>query len=189
MSLIPKLKLKAMTFSGNNSRSGSSIKSFLGIFILMLLMVSSLSAQTGSVNFSGSWAFNEAKSSPAEGGFRMGAGTYVITHDGNNLTVERTMARPGGEEVKTTSKYTLDGKECSNTIFGTTIQKSTVQWSGDGKSLTFSNTMNFEREGTTTEFKSTQTWKINDADKTLIMESVFNGQNGEVKTSNVYDKK
>jgi hypothetical protein len=178
-----------MTLSGKNTRSGNCIKSFLGTFILLLLFVSTLNGQTGTVNFSGSWAFNEAKSTPAEGGFRMGAGSFVITQDGNNLTSERTSTGPDGTERKTTSKYTLDGKECSNTVFGTNVQKSIVTWSADGKSLTFSNTMNFEREGTTTEFKSTQTWKINDADKTLIMESVFNTPNGEMKTTNVYDKK
>jgi hypothetical protein len=178
-----------MTFSCNNTRSGHSIRRFLGTFILSLLVVSSLNSQTGGVNFTGSWAFNETKSSPAQGGFRMGSGSYVITQDGNNLTAERTSTGPDGTERKTTSKYTLDGKECSNTVFNTMVQKSIVQWSADGKSLNFSNTMNMERDGTTTEFKSTQTWKINDADKTLIMESVFNGQNGEVKTTNVYDKK
>jgi hypothetical protein len=178
-----------MTFSGKNTSKGNIIRSFLGTFILMLLVVSSLRAQTGNVNFSGTWAFNEAKSTPAQGGFRMGAGSFVITQDGITLTAERTSTGQDGTERKTTSKYTLDGKECSNTVFNNTVQKSVVQWSADGKSLNFSNTMNFERDGTTTEFKSTQTWKINDADKTLVMESVFNTPNGEMKSTNVYDKK
>jgi len=178
-----------MTISGNNTQSRNCIKSFLGTFFLLLLMISSLNAQTGSVNFSGTWAFNEAKSTPSEGGFRMGASTYVITQDGNNLTVESTRPGRDGQEMKTTAKYTLDGKECSNTAFGTNVQKSIVKWSADGKSLTFSNTMNFERDGTTTEFKSTQTWKINEADKTFLLESVMNTPNGEMKTLTVYDKK
>jgi hypothetical protein len=178
-----------MTFSDKNTSKGNIIRSFLGTFILMLLVASSLSAQTGSVNFSGSWAFNEAKSTPAEGGFRMGANAYVITQDGNNLTVESTRTGRDGQETKTSAKYTLDGKECSNTVFGTNIQKSVVTWSADGKTLNFSNTMNFERDGATTEFKSTQTWKINEADKTFVLESVMNTPNGEMKTSNVYDKK
>jgi hypothetical protein len=178
-----------MTFSDKNTSTGNIMRCFLGTFIIMLLVASSLRAQTGSVNFSGTWAFNESKSTPAEGGFRMGANLYVITQDGNNLTVESTRAGRDGQEMKTTAKYTLDGKECSNTVFGTNVQKSVVTWSADGKSLTFSNTMSFERDGTTTEFKSTQTWKINEADKTFVLESVMNTPNGEMKTSNVYDKK
>jgi hypothetical protein len=178
-----------MTLSGKNKRTDNSVKIILGTVILLLLMVSAMRAQTGSVNFSGSWAFNEAKSTPAEGGFRMGANSYVITQDGNNMTVESTRAGRDGQEMKTTAKYTLDGKECSNTVFGTNIQKSVVTWSADGKTLTFSNTMNFERDGTTTEFKSTQIWKINEADKTFVLESVMNTPNGEMRTTNVYDKK
>jgi hypothetical protein len=178
-----------MTLSGKTTRTGNCIKSLLGTFILLLLMVSAMKAQTGKVNFSGTWAFNEAKSTPAEGGFRMGATSYVITQDGINLTVESTRAGRDGQETKTTAKYTLDGKECSNMAFGTNVQKSVVTWSADGKSLTFSNTMNFERDGATTEFKSTQIWKINEADKTFVLESVMNTPNGEMKTTNVYDKK
>jgi hypothetical protein len=49
--------------------------------------------------------------------------------------------------------------------------------------------MNFERDGQTNEFKSSETWKINDSDKTLVIETVFNGPNGEMKSTNVYDKK
>jgi hypothetical protein len=152
-------------------------------------MASAMSGQTGTVNFSGSWAFNEAKSTPSEGGFRMGASLYVITQDGNNLSVESTRPGRDGQEMKSTSKFTLDGKECSNPAFGNTMRKSVVKWSADGKSLTFSHIMNFERDGETTEFKSTETWKINEADKTLVLETVMNTPNGEMKTTNVYNKK
>ena len=183
-----KTTMKNSLLSSSQRHSGYRFQAIIAL-IFFLYAFSNVSAQTGSLNFSGTWAFNEAKSSPSEGGFRMGAGSYVITQDGINLTVERTMTRPSGEEVKSTSKFTLDSKECSNTVFGTTIRKSIAQWSADGKSLSFSHVMNFERDGQTTEFKSTETWKINDSDKTLVMESVFNSPNGEMKTTNIYDKK
>jgi hypothetical protein len=148
-----------------------------------------LSAQTGSVNFSGTWAFNESKSTQPEGGGPRFAPTeLVVNHSGVNLDIESTMNGPNGE-FKSSSKYTSDGKECSNTAFGDNIRKSVVKWSDDGKSLIFSHTMNFERDGQSMEFKSTETWKINDADKTLSIESVFNTPNGEMKRTNVYDKK
>jgi len=177
-----------MTLSEKNKMSGYCIKSLAATFLL-LLMVSATSGQTGKVNFSGSWTFNEAKSTPVEGGFRMGANSYVIIQDGNNLSVESTRAGRDGQEMKTTAKYTLDGKECSNKVFGTNVQKSIVSWSSDGKVLSFSNTMTYERDGTTNEFKSTQTWKINETDKTFVLESVMNTPNGEMRTTNVYDKK
>lgn len=164
---------------------------FLTTFLVMILFLANTStfAQAAKANFSGTWAFNESKSTPSEGGFRMGASLMVITQDGNNLSVESTRKNQNGEDVKSTYKYTLDGKECVNTIFGNNTRKSIVTWSADGMSLNFAHTMNFERDGQTNEFKSTEAWKINNTDKTLVIDMVFNGPNGEMKTSNIYDKK
>lgn len=159
--------------------------------MLMILFVSTSAsyAQTGKISFSGTWAFNESKSTPAEGGFRFAASQMVVTQDGNNLTNESTRKNRDGEDVKSTSKYTLDGKECSNPAgFGNSTRKSVVTWSADGKTLGFAHTSNFEMNGETREFKSSESWKLND-DKTLAVETVFNGPNGETKMTNVYDKK
>jgi hypothetical protein len=161
----------------------------LGLVFLMATYTSALFAQTGSVNFSGTWAFNESKSTQAQGGFRMAASLMVITQDGNNLTYESTRQNQNGEDVKSTSKFTLDGKECENPVFGNNTRKSVVKWSADGKTLGFAHTMKFERDGETQEFKSTESWKINEADKTLSIETVMNFQGEERKITNVYDKK
>ena len=153
------------------------------LVVILFVANSTTFAQGGKANFSGTWAFNESKSTPSQGGPRMAATSMTITQDGNNLTVDRTSQGPDGE-MKTTSKFTLDGKECVNTIFGDNTRKSVVTWSADGKALNFAHTMNFNGQ----EFKSTESWKIND-DKTLAIETVFNGPNGEMKATNVYDKK
>jgi hypothetical protein len=176
------------------NKKPSNLKASLKLLATMLVMIlflanTSTFAQAGKANFSGTWAFNESKSTPSEGGFRMGASLMVITQDGNNLTVESTRKNQNGEDVKSTYKYTLDGKECANTIFGNNTRKSIITWSADGMSLNFAHTMNFERDGQTNEFKSTEAWKINNSDKTLVIDMVFNGPNGEMKTSNIYDKK
>jgi hypothetical protein len=159
------------------------------ITLLLLSYAPTILAQTGSVNFSGTWSFNESKSSPAEGGFRMGAGTLVVTQEGINLTVDRTSRGPDGNDMKTTSKFTLDGKACVNTVFGNNTRSSNVTWSADGKILNFAHTMKFEMDGQSNEFKSSEALRINDSDKTLVIETVFNGPNGEMKATNVYDKK
>lgn len=172
--------------------SGKTRFKFLVIFTTTLLcasFISTVSAQTGSVNFSGKWAFNESKSTPSQGGFRMAASLMVITQDGNNLTYESTRQNQNGEDVKSTSKFTLDGKECENPGFGNNTRKSVVTWSADGKTLGFAHTMKFERDGETQEFKSTESWKINEADKTLSVETAMTFQGEERKTTNVYDKK
>jgi hypothetical protein len=155
---------------------------------LTLSGVSAL-AQNDKPDFTGAWAFNESKSTAVEGGFRMAAVLMTITQDATTLTVERTSKGPNGDEFKSTSKFTLDGKECSNTFFGNNTRKSIVTWSTDGKVLNFAHTMNFERDGQSNEFKSTEAWTLNAADKTLSIATAFNGPQGEVKFTNVYDKK
>jgi hypothetical protein len=155
--------------------------------MLMLSVATSATAQTGSVNFAGTWAFNESKSGQAE--FRMAPNLMTVTQDGNILTVESSRPNMDGENVKSTVKYTLDGKECTNPAgFGNSTRKSVVTWSADGKSLNFVHTMKFDRDGETTEFKTSEVWKMN-ADKTLSVETSMNFQGQDNKTVNVYDKK
>ena len=167
-----------------------SVKFMTTVLVVILFLSNSTTfAQTGKPNFSGTWALNESKSTPTEGGFRMGASMMAITQDGNNLSNESTRKNQNGEDVKSTSKFTLDGKECVNPAgFGNSTRTSVLTWSADGKSLNFAHAMKFDRNGETTEFKSTESWKIND-DKTLSIETVMNFQGEERKITNIYDKK
>ena len=88
------------------------IKYITAFIVVILLITNSTSyAQAGKTNFSGTWALNESKSTPTEGGFRMGASLMVIKQEGNNLSYEGTRKNRDGEDVKSTSKFTLDGKE------------------------------------------------------------------------------
>jgi hypothetical protein len=87
---------------------------------LMLTLVTPLivEAQTGKVDFTGSWALNAAKSTLGDNP-RMGAGDFIAKQEGNNLSVERTRVNRDGETVTTNMKYTLDGKESINTSVAT----------------------------------------------------------------------
>jgi hypothetical protein len=167
----------------------AGFKQIASLLAIILLTYATASAQTGGINFSGTWVFNESKSTPSEGGFRMGASLMTITQEANNLSVESTRKNRDGEDVKSTSKFTLDGKECVNPAgFGNSNRNSVVIWSADKKMLNFAHTMKFERDGETQEFKNTESWKLND-DKTLSVETIMNFQGEERKTTNIYDKK
>lgn len=139
-------------------------------------------------NFSGTWGFNESKSNFGESQFRFAATTMVVTQAGNVLTVESTMPGRDGGEMKTTSKYNLDGTVSENPMFNTT-RKSTAAWSADKTALTISSTMTFERDGESREMKSTESWKLTEGGKVLMLESVRPGRDGEMKTTVAYDKK
>lgn len=156
--------------------------------IIVLAIVSPVTshAQAGRTNFAGTWALNAEKSTMPQGGGggggggqRMGGGNFTITQEANLLT--RTSTSQDGTTRVT--KYTLDGKETTNTM-GDFESKSTATWSADGKSLTVVTKSNFNG----TERTSTAVWSLVDA-KTLSIVNTRQGQNGEVKTTMIYDKK
>jgi hypothetical protein len=152
------------------------------MFLLVLPVLAN--AQSGKTDFSGNWTFNEGKSNLGDtGGRRFGGGDMVVKQEANLLTVERTRTNRDGENVKMTSKYTLDGKESTNT-FGQGESKSTAKWSADGKSLTIVTKMSFDGN----ERTSSEVWTLSGA-KTLSIAGTRQGQDGEVKTTRVYDKK
>lgn len=104
---------------------------------------------------------------------------FSVTQTASLLTQTRT----GQDGTARSTKYALDGTETVNT-FGNNESKSTAKWSADGKSLTITTKSNFNGN----ERTSTAVWTLTDA-KTLSIVSTRQGQNGEVKTTMVYDKK
>lgn len=165
------------------------------IISVFLLAPFAVNGQTGKVNFSGTWSLNAQKSTMGQGqgqqpqgqsqsqGQRGGVGgNFVAKQDGNVLTVERTRG-----DQKITSRYTLDGKESINTT-GRGNSKSIATWSADGKSLSIVTTRSFERDGKTTEMKTTEVWTLTNP-STISIASTMKTPNGERKTTMVYEKK
>lgn len=158
----------------------------LMVTAVLCMITTGLFAQA---NFAGTWAFNESKSNFGDSQFRFAATTMVVTQDANTLNVESTMPGRDGEEMKSSAKYTLDGKVSENPMFNTT-RKSTATWSADKSSLAIASTMTFDMGGETREMKSTETWKLSEGGKLLLIENVRQGRDGEeVKTTTAYDKK
>jgi len=151
-------------------------------------------AGEGAVNFSGEWSLNKDKSKLGEsregrGGGRGGRAPLklTITQKGNDLTVKRLSQDRSGEEFTFEEKFTLDGKECENT-FRERPRISVAKWSDDGKSLTITATMIFDRGGQEFEMVSIEVWSLIEVGKVLSIESSMNTPRGERKTTRVYDK-
>jgi hypothetical protein len=157
----------------------------IGLFILFFVPVS---AQNGTLNFSGNWALNESKSKLGDGPFKMAASTLTVKQEGSNLSIDRAMTGPDGQEMKMTGKYTLDGKVCENSGMMDMKTKSTVTWSADKKSITITSSTLFNMNGDNNEMKSSEIWQL-DGEKVLKIEAVNDSPDGEIKTSLVYDKK
>ncbi|MCX6333080.1 MAG: hypothetical protein NT092_02105 [Bacteroidia bacterium] len=156
------------------------------VSVVFLLISAGLFAQT---NFAGTWAYNESKSNFGESQFRFAATTMVVTQDAKVLSVESTMPGRDGGETKSTAKYNLDGTVSENPMFNTT-RKSTVTWSADKASLTMAHTMTFDMNGETRTMNSSETWKLSEEGKVLLITNARTGPDGaETKTTVAYDKK
>ena len=118
----------------------------------------------------------------------MAASILTVKQEGNNLSIDRTLSTPDGQEMKMTGKYTMDGKECENSGFMESKTKSTVKWSADNKSITIASSTVFNMNGDNMEMKATEIWTL-DGDKILKIETSNTMPDGEMKTSLVYDKK
>jgi len=170
----------------------SSFMRFLSLTIILALIAPvMINAQAGKANFAGNWTLNAEKSTQPQGGGgggqRMGGGNFVAAQEANLLTVTRTRTGQDGTPTTTVLKYTLDGKESINTN-PRGDSKSTAKWSADGKTLTISTSRTMDMNGESRTMVSSEAWTLTDA-KTLTVISTRQGQNGEVKTTNVYDKK
>jgi len=161
------------------------LKSVL-FMVLSLLLSAATYAQ--SANFSGSWAYNESKSKLGEGGFRMISQKLTITQNENSFTLERSFTGQDGTERKSNETYTLDGKESVNPVFNTS-KKSIATWSSDKKSLTVASVMVLEMNGDKMEIKTTEIYSLNDADKSLSLNSHSTSSMGDRTATLVYDKK
>jgi hypothetical protein len=178
------------------------------IISAFLFMPLTVNGQAGKTNFAGTWAFNAEKSNmgqapqgqpaqgqPAQGqpgqgqGMRggFGGGNFVAAQDANLLTVDRTRPDQNGTPQTTTSKYTLDGKECVNTS-GMGDAKSVVTWAADGKSLTIVTNRTFDRNGQSMTMKTTEVWSLTSPTELSVV-STRTSQNGDRTSKMVYDKK
>ena len=136
-------------------------------------------------DFSGVWTPDApAAAAPAGGGGGgggrgMAAGPMTVTHNGDTLTIERTMG-----ENKVSSTYKLDGSESVNKQMGRGGEvetKSTAKW--DGSKLTIV-TKQAGQDGTVRE--SSQTWSLEAGN--LVVESTRTGPNGPVTAKTTYKK-
>lgn len=167
--------------------SGNNGLKLFSIALLLLIVAPYISvAQTGKVDFTGSWVLNAGKSTMGDNP-RMAGGDFIVKQEGNLLTVDRTRTNRDGEKMTVTMKYTLDGKESINTS-QRGDSKSVAKWSADGKTLTINTSRTFEMNGETMNMKSVEVWTLTDP-KIITIQSTATTPNGDRKMTMIYDKK
>ncbi|MCX6329082.1 MAG: hypothetical protein NTZ85_06140 [Bacteroidia bacterium] len=140
-------------------RNGSprvKTNSILGsLFVLSLLLCSSVSYAQSPANFSGVWIQDTTKSDDFYKSFEV---KYTITQTLQTFTVKQTFTLKSSKEIVTDDySFTLDGKVTSIEKEGG-IEKELAQWSTDKKILTTRSTMTYGNE----DVGFTETYSLSD---------------------------
>ena len=83
-------------------------------------LVSTAALIYANVDFSGEWNLNNSKSELGEWGERIAPKNLKIVSSPQDLTINRMVSSPEGEERPLTEKMTFDGKEAEVTLWGNT---------------------------------------------------------------------
>ncbi|MEI9909093.1 MAG: hypothetical protein WDO71_05150 [Bacteroidota bacterium] len=160
-------------------------KSMVSILIAAFLF--SFTTIADKANFSGNWSLNEGKSELGDFG-RFVPRKIKAEQKEEGITISKTATSFNGDEVTTTETLTFDGKTSESVVFGGSKKKSVAKWSDDGKTLTISYNIAFERDGQTFEISGTETWSIASDGKSLSVQNSSTSPQGERTTKALYDK-
>lgn len=164
-----------------------SFKKMFYALLMPAVVLFSFTTVADRANFSGDWKLDESKSELGEFGGRVARSIKADQKD-NDITIARTTPGfNGGDPVTNTVTLTFDGKVTESEGFGGSKRKSTASWSDDGSTLTVNTTTTFERDGQTSEFKSTETWTLT-KDGLLSVVAHSNSPRGESTTKAIYKK-
>ena len=115
--------------------------------------------------------------------FSMAPKNVIVVQSGNDLSVEKH-SEFQGQEFVSTDKLTLDGKECTNTVFQDMQKKSTCAWSDDKTSLKVVSKMSMGDGGDVT---INEVYKLDGG--SLVIESTSSSSFGDMSEKMVFDKK
>lgn len=152
--------------------------------LLFALGLGLVAVAVAGVDFSGTWAFDAAKSDQGRGGGGggrgFGGGDMTIKQTGNELTISRTF----GENTIDT-KYIMDGAEHSVETQG--MMGGTMKYKAElsGSTLSITGTRTTQRG----ESPINQKYTLSEDGKSLTMVNVMNMGGQEMTMKQVYNKK
>lgn len=141
------------------------------------------------VDFSGKWVFNEAKSELGNSGSANVPYEMEIDQDDDLLIVKKFMIGEYGDDSITNDEILLDGTEM-RAIMSDSPRISKANLEEGSKTIKISSTLKFNRGGTTAEIKSSEKWSLKEEGNILKIVQVSTGSGGGENTvSLVFDKK
>lgn len=162
-------------------------KSLTAILAVAMIIGSAATASAQRAGFSGDWKLDESKSELGEFGARVARSIKTEQKEDAITVTKTTPGFNGGDPITSTVVLTFDGKVVESEGFGGSKRKSTAKWSEDGKTLTITSTTNFERDGQSFEFKSTEIWTLT-TDGLLSVATTSTSPRGDSSTKAIYKK-
>jgi hypothetical protein len=139
----------------NGSSRHRTISILGSLFVIFLLLCSSVASAQSPVNFSGVWIQDTTKSDDFYKSFEV---IYTITQTIEKFTVLQTFTVKSSKEIVTRDySFTLDGKVTSMEKEGGT-EKDIAQWSADKKILNTRSTITYGNE----DVGFTETYSLSD---------------------------
>jgi len=130
------------------------------------------------VNFSGTWKFNEAKSELGNSGPANVPYEMKIDQDDDLIHVNKYTTVEYGDDQLTNDDISLDGTEMKSRIFNSP-RVSKASWDAVSNSIKISSTVKFDRDGRSIEMKSSEEWSLLEKGKILKIVQVSTGFRGE----------
>jgi hypothetical protein len=160
-------------------------KAISPISTLVLLFIFSSSAFSQKADFTGTWKLDKSKM-PVTGTFPI-LTQIQINIKGDSLLTERFYDTGDGQEYPFVENLTLDGKESMITIYEMP-RKSKANWIEKDVSLTLESTTTANGANGPSDFKSTETWKVDNANNILTISFKNNSESGELEGDFIFNK-
>jgi hypothetical protein len=110
-----------------------SIRIIMSVSVLIFFLQTPANSQTGKVNFSGNWAWNDSKSDKLNDHLI----NMTVKQDANSINITSTSKSADGKISTGAATFFIDKAE-HTTESGNYITHTTASWSDDGKTLTIS---------------------------------------------------
>ncbi|MBN2412423.1 hypothetical protein JXQ31_12100 [candidate division KSB1 bacterium] len=143
--------------------------------------------QEGPVNFSGTWIFNEEKSTLDN--FGVGNIPYKmdITQKDNDLSIQRSFIVEWGDDRITEEKLTLDGAELKSEFFNAP-RITTANWSPDCDTLHINSKVTFTRGDRNFEMVADEAWSLQKRGKILSIKQSSTSFQGKREITQIFEK-
>ena len=140
------------------------------------------------VDFSGEWVFNEEKSILENLGAANLPYKLTISHEGNDLIIQRSFIVEWGDDMIAEEALTLDGKEAKSQLWDSP-RMTTANLSADGDTLIIVSKTTLDRGGRTFEMVTNERWSLQERGRILSIEQSSTSFRDERHITMIFDKR